>query len=132
MYSGYVLFCGKTEFAKCLNKRLYTCADSNQAEVAAIKQGSVLFMYNPETRALVGPFTAASEGAARIETGAWNSKIDAHPPSADIKVEWEDLHIIEKADAQFPFLEKPEKCGLSTLRVQALLDALKEAPVFQG
>ena len=132
MYSGYVLFCGKTTFGQCLSKRLYTCADSFKDEVAGIRRGSVLFMYNPETRTLVGPFTAASEGAKRIETGAWTSKIDEHSASENIKLEWEDLHVISDAGERFPFLNKPEKCQLSTLRVQTLLDALKEAPVFQG
>ena len=89
-------------------------------------------MYNPETRTLVGPFTSASEGAKRIETGAWTSKIDEHSASENIKLEWEDLHIISDADGRFPFLKKPEKRQLSSLWVQTLLDALKEAPVFQG
>jgi hypothetical protein len=132
MYSGYVLFCGKTEFGKCLSKRLYTCADTHKDEVAEIKKGSTLFMYNPETMALVGPFTAANTGATRIETGAWTSKIDEHSASANVKLEWEDLHIINNAGEKFPFLTKPQKCELSTLKVQELLDALKEAPVFQG
>ncbi len=132
MYSGYVLFCGKTTFGQCLSKRLYTCADSHKDEVARIKRGSVLFIYNPETKALVGPFTAASEGATRIETGAWTSKIDEHSASENIKLEWEDLHIIDNAAQRFSFLDHPEKCELSTLTVQTLLDALMEAPVFQG
>jgi hypothetical protein len=132
MYTGYVLFCGKTTFGQCLSKKLYTCADSHKDEVAGISRGSVLFMYNPETRDLVGPFTAASMGATRIETGAWTSKIDEHSASENIKLEWEDLHIVNAADDRFPFLKNPEKCELSTLRVQTLLDALKEAPVFQG
>jgi hypothetical protein len=132
MYTGYVLFCGNTTFGQCLSKRLYSCADSYKDEVAKIKRGSVLFIYNPETQALVGPFTAASEGATRIETGAWTSKIDEHSASENIKLEWEDLHIISNADERFPFLKKPEKCELSSLRVQTLLDALNEAPSFQG
>jgi hypothetical protein len=132
MYSGYVLFCNKTAFGQCLSKRLYTCADAHTDEVATIPRGSVLFMYNPESRTLVGPFTAANKGATRIETGTWNSKIDEHSASENIKLEWEDLHIINGADERFPFLKNPDKCELSTLRVQTLLDALKEAPVFQG
>ncbi len=132
MYSGYVLFCGNEAFGKCLSKRLYPCSDAQTAEVATIKKGSVLFVYNPETRNLVGPFTAASEGATRIETGAWTSKVDEHSASENIKLEWEDLHIINNADERFPFLSKPKKCELSTLTVQTLLDALEEAPIFQG
>ena len=92
----------------------------------------VIFMYNPENRNLVGPFTAATEGATRIETGTWNSKIDEHSASENIKLEWENLHIISNANESFPFLNNLEKCELSTLRVQTLLDALKEAPIYQG
>jgi len=80
MYSGYLLFCGKTAFGECLSKRLYACTDEHKNEVRTIRKGSVLFMYNPETRTLIGPFTAASEGATRIETGAWTSKVDETPP----------------------------------------------------
>jgi hypothetical protein len=132
MYSGYLLFCGKITFGQCLSKRRYICTDSYNAEVATIKRGSVLFIYNPETRKLVGPFTAASEGAKRIETGAWTSEIDEHSASENIKLEWEDLHVISDANERFPFIVKPKKCELSTLKVQTLLDALKDAPIFQG
>ncbi len=131
MYSGYILFCKKTSLGQCLSKKLYTCADRGGDEVATIKKGSVLFAYNSETKTLVGPFTAASEGAARIETGAWTSEIDEHSASANVKLEWEDLHAIKDADERFPFLAKFEKCELSTIRVQTLLDALKEAPRFE-
>jgi hypothetical protein len=132
MYSGYVLFCEKTTLGQCVSKRQYSCSDSHKEEVETIKRGSVLFMYDPQTKTLIGPFTAASEGASRIETGTWRSEIDRHTPSADIKLEWQDLHIISNADEKFSFIADPEKCELSTLNVQTLLDALKEAPVYQG
>ncbi len=132
MYSGYILFCSNMTFGKCLNKRLYTCADTHTDEVATIPRGSVLFLYNPESRTLVGPFTAAEKGATRIETGTWSSAVDEHSASENIKLEWEDLHFIENADERFPFLKNLEKCELATLRVQTLLDELKQAPSFQG
>ncbi|MCW4009120.1 MAG: hypothetical protein NWF05_00665 [Candidatus Bathyarchaeota archaeon] len=118
--------------AQCVSKRLFTCADSKKEAVSTIKRGAVLFMYNPENRTLVGPFTAASEGAKRIETGAWRSEIDEHSASENIKLEWENLHIISDANERFPFLVNPEKCELSTLKVQTLLDALKNAPPYKG
>ncbi len=99
--------------------------------MATIKRGSVLFMYNSENQTLVGPFTAASEGATRIETGAWNSTIDEHTASENVKLEWEDLHVINNADEKLPFLKNLEKCELSTLRIQTILDVLKEAPIYQ-
>ncbi len=132
MYSGYVFFCGNTTVGACVTKKLYTCADTQKDEVANIQKGSVLFFYNPQTKSLIGPFTAASGGAERIETGAWTSEVDEHSASENIKLEWEDLHVIDNANEKFPFLDKPEKCKLSTLKVQMLLDALKEAPTFKG
>ena len=132
MYSGYVLFCSKATLGQCLSKRLYSCADTHTDEVAKIKRGSVLFLYDPLGKTLVGPLTAASEGATRVETGTWRSEIDEHSASANVKLEWEDMHAIKNAGERFPFLTKPEKCQLSSLRVQTLLDALKEAPKFEG
>jgi len=132
MNSGYILFCGKTSFAQCMSRRLFTCAGNHADEVKTVPKGAVLFMYNQDSKTLVGPFTAASEGASRIETGAWTSEIDLHSASANINLKWEDLHIIENAAAQFPFLNNPEKCELPPLRIQTLLDALKNAPQFKG
>ena len=132
MYSGYVLFCNKTTLGQCVSKRQYTCTDSHKSEVETIKKGSILFIYDSASKSLVGPFTAATESASRIETGAWSTRIDDHSASANVKLEWEDLHVIHNAAEKFPFLNEPEKCELSTLRIQTLLDALKEAPTFQG
>ena len=132
MYSGYILFCNKTTIGQCLSQRFYTCSDTRKDEVGEVKKGSVLFLYNTETHTVVGPFTAASEGAERIETGAWTSEIDDHSASANVKLEWENLHVIKNANERFPFLNNPGKCQLSTLKVQTLLDALKEAPKFEG
>ncbi len=132
MYSGYVLFCGKTTFAQCISKRLFACSSEEKNNMEEIKKGAVLFIYNSDADSLVGPFTAASQGAARIETGAWTSTIDRSSFSGNIKLEWEDLHIIEGAAKRFPFLKNPEKCELHSLAVQTLLDALKGAAVFKG
>ncbi len=131
MYSGYVLFCSKTALGQCLSRRLYTCTERAE-EVKEVKSGAVLFMFDSDTKTLVGPFTAVDEAAERIETGAWRSEIDEHSASANVKLEWEDLHVITNAGERFPFLNNPQECQLSSLQVQTLLDALKEAPRFQG
>ncbi|HTY74246.1 MAG TPA: hypothetical protein VMD05_01610, partial [Candidatus Nanoarchaeia archaeon] len=102
MYSGYVLFCNKMTLGQCVSKRQYTCSDHRKNEVEAIKQGSILFVYDPDAKNLLGPFTAAEEGASRIETGAWSTKIDDHSASANVKLEWEDLHLIENVDKALP------------------------------
>ena len=117
---------------QCVNKRQYTCTDSHKGEVQTIKQGSVLFMYDPEAKSLMGPFTAAEEGASRIETGAWSTRIDEHSASANVKLEWEDLHLIKNVDEQLPFLSKLKTCALSTLQVQEAMASLKEAPLYQA
>jgi len=117
---------------QCVNKRQYACSDNHKGEVQAIKQGSVLFLYDPDVKSLLGPFTAAEEGASRIETGAWSTKIDEHSASANVKLEWEDLHLIDNVDEQLPFLSKLKTCALSTLQVQEVMTALREAPSTQA
>jgi len=131
MYSGYILYCNKMTLGQCVSKRQYSCSDKHKDEVKAIKQGSILFVYDPEAKTLLGPFTAAEEGASRIETGAWSTEIDEHSASANVKLEWEDLHLIKNVDERLPFLSKLETCSLSTLEVQEIMDSLREAPVFQ-
>ncbi len=132
MNSGYILFCGQASFGQCLSKRFYVCAGKEAEAVKKISKNAVLFVFNPDTKTLVGPFTAANEGATRIETGTWTSTIDEHSASANIKLEWVDLRIIEKASDRFDFLGNPKKCNLSPLTTQTLLDALKEAPIYKG
>jgi hypothetical protein len=132
MNSGYILFCGQASFGQCLSKRLYTCAGKEAEAVKKIPKNAVLFVFNSDTKTIVGPFTAANEGATRIETGTWSSTIDEHSASANIRLEWVDLHIIDKASDRFNFLSNPKKCALSSLTTQTLLDALKEAPVYKG
>jgi hypothetical protein len=132
MNTGYVLFCNQASFGQCVSKRLYSCAGKHAEEAKKIPVGAVLFIFNTDAKTLIGPFTSASEGAERIETGAWNSTIDEHSASENVKLEWEDLHIIQNANVQFPFLANPEKCKLSALTTQTLLDALKEATPYKG
>ncbi len=132
MNTGYVLFCNKKSLTQCLSRRLFACEGEYAGEVKMVPKGAVLFVYNDESKTLIGPFTAASKGASKIETGTWNSEIDLHSASANVKLEWEDLHIMENAGERFPFLRKPETCMLSSMKVQTLLAALKDAPKFQG
>ncbi len=132
MNIGYILFCSKTSFGQCLSRRLYTCSDEHVDDVKRIPKGAVLFMYDSGNNILVGPFTAASEGALRIETGTWLSKVDEHSASENIKLEWENLHIIKDAVVRFPFLKSLKKCEISSLWTQTVLDALERAPSFNG
>jgi hypothetical protein len=130
MNTGYVLFCGQVTFDQCLSKRLYSCSDQHKDEVATIKRGSVLFIYNTQTDLLVGPFTAANEGATHIERGTWHSTINVHSASENIQLEWEDLHVIAQASDKFSFLKHPDKCEVPPIWTQELLDELAASPRF--
>ena len=68
-----------------------------------IKEGSILFLYNIDDKSLLGPFTALTEGGDELDAGAWAMDVDTHIPSEDLKVTWEDLHIIQNALRSFLF-----------------------------
>jgi hypothetical protein len=57
-------------------------------------------------------------------------EVDEHSASENVKLEWEELHRLENASAQLPFLEAPKTCELSTTQTQRILDLLKQAPVY--
>jgi hypothetical protein len=56
--------------------------------------------------------------------------IDEHSASENVKLEWENLHRLENAPKNLPFLENPKTCELSTTQTQRALDLLKEAPLY--
>ncbi len=126
MYSGIVLFCNKTSQQQCLSRRLYTCADKKTKPTNKILPGTVVFLYNLEDKTLLGPFTALEEGGGELDAGAWAMDIDEHSASENVQVTWEELHQIENAPEKFPFLEDPNKCSLTSLQVQRILELLKE------
>lgn len=130
MYSGYVLLCNNITQAQCLRKKEYTCSDRATSPLAGTKVGTIIFLYNTEDKTLLGPFTALSEGGKTVDAGAWAMEIDEHSASENVKLEWENLHLLENAPAELPFLNSPEKCGLSTTQTQRLLDLLKQAPLY--
>lgn len=130
MYSGYVLYCNKAEQEQCLREKQYACAEKKPAPTGKIKVGSIIFLYNNEDTSLLGPFTALSEGAETVDTGAWAMEIDEHSASQNVKLEWENLHRLENAPAKLPFLESPKTCELSTTQTQRMLDLLKQAPLY--
>ena len=132
MYSGYVLYCDNAEQEQCLKKKQYTCADKKIAATEKIKIGSIIFLYNNENMTLLGPFTALSEGAETVDSGAWAMDIDEHSASENVKLEWEEIHRLEDAPAKLPFLETPKICELSTTQTQRALDLLKQAPLYIG
>ena len=128
MYSGYVLLCTNASQEQCLRRKLYTCTDKKNMPKEEIKIGSVIFLYNIDDKSLLGPFTALSEGAGTVDTGAWAMDIDEHSASENVKVEWEMVNRLENAPEKLPFLNDPKTCALSTTQTQRILDLLKKSP----
>ncbi len=130
MYDGYVLFCNKNTQQQCLSRKRYTCVDKKTKPNQPIKENSIIFLYNVDDKSLLGPFTSLTEGADELDAGAWAMDVDKHIPSEDIKVTWEDLHIIQNAPEQLPFLNNPQICRLSTTETQRALDLLKKGELY--
>jgi len=128
MYDGYLFFCNDTSQKQCLSKKRYSCM-GEQAKPAEVKEGSLIFLYNPDVKSLLGPFTTLSEGD-ELDAGAWIEQVDEHIPSEDIKVTWEDLHIIDNAPDKLPFIKDLKTCKLTTLQTQRILDLLKEGRLY--
>ena len=130
MYSGIVLFCNKTSQQQCLSRKLYTCADQTTKPADKIKAGTIVFLYNLDNKSLLGPFTALEEGGDALDSGAWAMEIDEHIPSEDVKVTWEELHIIDNAPEQLPFLKDPQTCAITALQTQRILDLLRQGKQY--
>ena len=130
MYSGIVLFCNKTSQQQCLSRKLYTCADQKTKPTTKIKAGTIVFLYNLDDKSLLGPFTALEEGGDALDSGAWAMEIDEHIPSEDVKVTWEELHIIDNAPDQLPFLKDPKTCAITALQTQRILDLLRQGKPY--
>ena len=129
MYDGYVLFCNKVSQQQCLSRKRYTCAEKESKPLKEIKAGAVIFLYNTDDKSLVGPFTTLPEGD-ELDAGAWVENEEHQYPYDDIKVTWEDLHIIQNAPEKLPFLTDPKTCKLSTGQTQRVLDLLKDGPLY--
>lgn len=130
MYDGYIFFCNKTSLQQCLSSKLYTCADEKtKPKEEEIKAGSIIFLFNVEDKSLLGPFTAMRE-EDELDAGAWAMDVDTHIPSEDLKVSWEDLHIIKNAPETLQFLKDPKTCKLTTMQTQRALDLLKQGELY--
>lgn len=130
MYDGYIFFCNKTTQQQCLSDKRYTCSDEKtKPPEEEIKIGSIIFLYNIDDKTLLGPFTALPKGD-ELDAGAWAMGVDTHIPSEDIKVTWEDLHIIHNAPEKLPFLKHPKTCKLTSLEIQNALDSLRQGELY--
>jgi hypothetical protein len=130
MYDGYIFFCNKTSQQECLSNKRYTCADEiTKPDVERIKIGSIVFLFNIDNKSLLGPFTALPEGD-ELDAGAWAMDVDTHIPSEDLKVAWEELHIIQNAPEKLSFLKEPKTCKLTSMQTQRTLDMLKQGELY--
>ncbi len=130
MYDGYVFFCTKESQQQCLSNKRYTCADEKtRPNEEEIKVGSIIFLFNLDDKSLLGPFTALAEGD-ELDAGAWAMNVDEHIPSEDLKVTWEDLHLLQDAPEKLAFLKNPKTCKLTSLETQNALDQLKQGQLY--
>ncbi len=129
MYDGYVFFCTKQSQQQCLSNKRYTCVDEKTKPTEDIKVGSIIFLYNLDDKSLLGPFTTLGEGD-ELDAGAWAMDVDTHIPSEDLKVTWEDLHIIQNAPEKLLFLKDPKTCKLTSIETQNTLDLLKQGQLY--
>ncbi len=130
MYDGYVFFCTKESQQQCLSNKRYTCADEKtRPKEEEIKVGSIIFLFNLDDKSLLGPFTALAEGD-ELDAGAWAMDVDTHIPSEDLKVTWEELHLLQDAPEKLAFLKNPKTCKLTSLETQNALDQLKLGQLY--
>ena len=130
MYDGYVLFCNNASQQQCLSRKRYTCANKESKVIEEMKAGTVVFLFNTDDKSLLGPFTTLEEGDD-LDAGTWVMDVDENNmPYEDVKVTWEDLHILQNAPEKMPFLNDPKTCKLTTTQTQRALDLLKEGALY--
>lgn len=131
MYDGYIFYCTKETQQQCLSNKRYTCSDQQTKPSEQIKEGSIIFLFNTDDKSLLGPFTALTEGGDQLDAGTWAMDVETHIPSEDIKVTWENLHLLKDATKKIAFLNEPPKtCKLSDTQTQRILDLLKEGELY--
>ncbi|MGA2524439.1 MAG: hypothetical protein ABSF65_09865 [Candidatus Bathyarchaeia archaeon] len=128
MYDGYVFFCDESSLQQCISNKRYTCV-GEKAKPEELKEGSVVFLYNATDKSLLGPFTTLSEGD-KLDAGTWVENEEHQYPYDDIKVTWEELHVIQNAPEMLPFLNDPKTCKLSIGQTQRTLDLLRKGQPY--
>jgi len=125
---AYLFLCSNLTMKECFDKKLFGITEAHWNDVKQIKPDDILFLFNVNSRALIGPFKATSEGKWKIDPEAWRNASREFP--AQVKVSWEKLHIIKKADEKFPFLTDRSICKLTEEQTNQLLNALEKAEEF--
>ncbi len=131
MYDGYVFYCNGSTQRQCISNRKFSCQESQIKPAEPVKEGSVVFLFNPDEKTLLGPFTALTEGATELDKGTWAMRVDENIPSEDLKVTWEQLHILHDAAEKLPMLATLKACRLTSLETQNVLDTLAQGEIYQ-
>lgn len=127
--AGYLFLCSNLTQKECFQRMLFGISKKRLNTVREIKTGSTLFLYNMNSKTLIGPFIAASEGGANLVPEAWTK---THPKGfpAQVYVNWKNLHIVKDAENRFQFLRDRQTCKLTPEQTGAIQNALNEAPSF--
>jgi hypothetical protein len=129
-YTGYLFLCNDKTLKECLKKKIFSCPLDAAKIAQKIGIGSVLFLYNPDSQAIVGPFTVSSR-KMDLEPGAWVTDTE-HDFPAKFGVEWEEVHEVKNAVKEFPFLAEKKSCALTEIQTQGLFHVLMSAPLFKS
>jgi hypothetical protein len=127
--AGYLFRCGSKTQDECFRRRLLASISKHWESVKKIKPLDLLFLYNIKSKDLIGPFTAESEGGWEIDSEAWAYMRPIKFP-AQVRVNWNELHVLRNADNHFKFLSSRETCELTEEQTDALLSALSRAPPY--
>lgn len=110
-----------------MKTKTFTCEGETADAAREVELGSLVFLYNPESDTLVGPFTIAGPSESDIEPGAWVDRVDEKSMSYNIRVNWEQLRELNDARERLPILKDQRVCRLPHLKTLDFLDALKQA-----
>jgi hypothetical protein len=127
--AGYLFLCSNRTQSECLQKRLFGLGRKYWGWVQQIVTGSPLFLYNIDSKTLLGPFQAASEGRLNIDPRAWENMRPLEF-AAQVSVKWEKIHELETAYKKFPFLRDVYLCKLTLDQTGSLINALSQAPLY--
>ena len=129
MQTGYVFLCNNSSITDCMRTKRFSCSGKQVKVAQELKINTIIFLFNDETKNLLGPFTVA-QGPEDLVKGAWYSSVETDSFSGNIKLEWESLHELNNATDKIPFLKDTKNCGISYLQTQGLLTELKKSPIY--
>ena len=126
---GYLFLTSRLTQEECFEKRLFGHSRKELRLVEKIKKGSPVFLFHTDTKSLIGPFFAASDGAYNIDSNAWTTVWRYGFPS-QVRVDWKELREIREAPTIFPFLNIHHHYQLTQEETKAILSEFKNAPPF--